>query len=446
MVQGCQTGQCVQSVGDPIDAALGNESEREVDYSGGAGSPLKFVRVYNYAGTLYGPSTPPGDLGQGWTHTYERRLWLYPGGATRALRPDGTHQTFVQLSGQYGEFGTSVDQLTPIQSGGTTTGWQLTEADGSQENYDTSGNLLSINFLGGASVAMSYSTSSTPASVAPYPGLLIAVADNFSHALNFTYNAQGQIVTMTDPSGAVFEYSSSSGLLSAVQFPDSSSEQYLYNESSHTSNTNIPLALTGIIDENGIRYATINYNSGAQAVSSQLAGGVDQFTVSDDPVSVYVNQGEHEQASVTDPLGNTRTYTYAADANDITRYEGISVVCPSCSDAPAGVTYDANGNIASTTDFDGHETVYAHDLTRNLETSRTEAYGTSQARTTTTQWDSTYRLPILISEYAGGTASGNPIRTTYFSYDGSGRWLTYIIGGSSFHPMSGCRRRVRWGV
>src|SRR6185437_4361905 len=75
-----------------------------------------------------------------------------------------------------------------------------------------------------------------------------------------------------------------------------------------------------------------------------------------------------------------------------------------------------NGNILIKTDFNGNQTNYSYDTTRNLETSRTEASGTSAARTITTQWSSSWRLPTLISEYAGETASGTPVRTTSFTY------------------------------
>src|SRR6185312_15161502 len=58
----------------------------------------------------------------------------------------------------------------------------------------------------------------------------------------------------------------------------------------------------------------------------------------------------------------------------------------------------------------------------NLETSRTEAYGTSQARTITTQWDPSWRQPDLITE---------PNRTTAFTYDSMGNVLTKTITDTS---------------
>lgn len=75
------------------------------------------------------------------------------------------------------------------------------------------------------------------------------------------------------------------------------------------------------------------------------------------------------------------------------------------------MAYDANGNVTRRTDFNNNVTTYSYDLSRNLETSRTEASGTSVARTINTTWHPTFRLPLQISE---------PGRTTAFSYDSSG--------------------------
>jgi YD repeat-containing protein len=85
------------------------------------------------------------------------------------------------------------------------------------------------------------------------------------------------------------------------------------------------------------------------------------------------------------------------------------------------------GYVASRTDYNNNVTQYTYDGSRGLETSRTEAYGTPRARTITTQWHTTYRLPVLISIYAGGSASGTPLRTTSFTYDSSGNALTRTV-------------------
>jgi RHS repeat-associated protein len=90
-----------------------------------------------------------------------------------------------------------------------------------------------------------------------------------------------------------------------------------------------------------------------------------------------------------------------------------------------GWSYDANGNVASQTDYNGNVTQFSYDLTRNLETSRTEAYGSSVARTITTQWDRNWRQPDLVTE---------PNRTTAFTYDGLGNVLTKTITDTTVTP------------
>ena len=67
-----------------------------------------------------------------------------------------------------------------------------------------------------------------------------------------------------------------------------------------------------------------------------------------------------------------------------------------------------SGNFESTTDFNGVETRYDHDVARTLETSRTEAYGTPRERTITTDWHSSVPAPEEINE---------PGRRTDVTYD-----------------------------
>jgi YD repeat-containing protein len=79
--------------------------------------------------------------------------------------------------------------------------------------------------------------------------------------------------------------------------------------------------------------------------------------------------------------------------------------------------YDANGNPASYTNRRGMVTSYTYDSVRNLETSRTEAYGTALARTITTTWHATYRQPATITE-PSGVAGVNLV--TEFTHDAAG--------------------------
>ena len=70
------------------------------------------------------------------------------------------------------------------------------------------------------------------------------------------------------------------------------------------------------------------------------------------------------QTTVKDPLGTLRTYTFVG-VGGLNRLQWVSPWCPTCIQY---ATYDANANVTSRTDFNGVETCYAYDLTRNLET------------------------------------------------------------------------------
>lgn len=89
---------------------------------------------------------------------------------------------------------------------------------------------------------------------------------------------------------------------------------------------------------------------------------------------------------MTDALGAARHYTFETHHGVIKVKSIQGSACPDCSGQTQANTYDANGNVASKTDFNGHVTTYTYDLTRNLETSCTEAVGKPEQRATTTQW------------------------------------------------------------
>lgn len=235
------------------------------------------------------------------------------------------------------------------------------------------------------------------------------------------------MATMTNPANGLYVYAyDTDGNLNTVTYPDGKTRTYLYNEQAHTQNTPQLRALTGIIDENNNRFATFGYNAAGLAISTEHAGGVERVTVN------YGTPPRIEQSSYTDPLTNITyvtifyvppTGTTVTDAFGATRgydfqsvqgvikHTGLTQPCASCGGDASNTAYDANGNIASQTDFNGNLTTYTYDLTRNLETRRTEAAGTPLARTTTTAWHPTFRLPTQITE---------PNRVTTFTYDAQG--------------------------
>ena len=259
---------------------------------------------------------------------------------------------------------------------------------------------------------------------------LTSVTDAFGRTLKLAYDSSGRLATLTDPSGGVYTYGYTSvNDLSSVTYPDQTVRTYIYNESGYFPQGYIePYVITGVVDESNTRFATFKYAIGTgqmvQVASSNLAGGVNQYSFT------YSTN----QTTVTDPLGTARTFAFTPLLG-VAKNTSVSQTCIiGCAGYSAATTYDASGNVASRKDFNGNVTNYTNDLTRDLELSRTEAYGTSQVRTITTSWNSSFRLPALISIYPNSTGTGTPLRTTAFSYDGNGNFLTKTITDTTVTP------------
>lgn len=392
------------SKANPCDVLTGNKRQVEVDYGGGAGG-LGFQRTYNsssYRALLPDPYGKP--LGEQWFGQYLQHL-LAPGGLNSsllyAIRPGGDVAVFSATNPgsttvTYSGDGEIKDRLMPVLDGsGAFIGWRYISANDDQELYDTSGRLLSIRTRGGVTQTLVYGTN----------GRVASVTDDFDHELTFQWDTASpprlSSVTLPDTGQIVFTYTGNN--LTQVTYPDTKTRQYLY-ELSGTGQQNL---LTGLTDEASTRYATWGYGTGNVVTSSAHAGGVDSYSLT------YNTNGTRV---VVDPVGTSRTYATQVIAGQ-RRYTGSSLKCHGCGEY-ASATFDAYGNFASKTNFAGIETRYTHDTARTLETSRTEAYGTARARTITTAWHSTFRLPTQIDE---------PGKRTTFTHDSNGNILTKTV-------------------
>ena len=403
-----------QIAGNPVSIASGNKFQQEVDIASAPHGTLGFQRYYN--------SVQIGsyELGLQWRHTYDRTATpaavATAGAIATVSRPDGKRFIFERLGATWTPDHDVADQLLPVVDGNNNLiGWRYVTTTDETEIYDATGKLQSITARNGITQTLVYSDSTMPG--VPKAGLLIQVTDSLGRSLGFVYDAQARIIKVTDQAGQPYLYGyDQAGNLVTVTYPDLLQRQYVYNESAHVQNANAPWLLTGIIDENGDRFATFSYDATGRAIATEHAGGVDRYQFS------YVGRWPAVTTVVTDPLGTQRTYDYSY-LNSHYSNTALSQPCVACGgNSGHSVAYDANGNAMAITDFNNVRTTFAYDLTRNLQTSRTEAAGTPQQRTITTQWHATYRLPTQITEPApGGT------KTTTFTYDSSGNMLTKSI-------------------
>jgi YD repeat-containing protein len=201
-----------------------------------------------------------------------------------------------------------------------------------------------------------------------------------------------------------YGYDSQQNLVSVI-WPDGAKRHYVY------ADPRFPHALTGLIDEDGQRYASWIYDANGRAISSEHANGVDRYLLG------YADNAA-PATTITDPLGTSRTWNFTI-VQSVFKNATVSQACGSCgSNITQSLRYDTNGDVISRTDFNNNVATYVFDSTRNLETSRTEAYGTPQSRTITTTWSTNFRLPTLITE---------PGRTTSYVYDDYGDVLSKTI-------------------
>jgi len=397
--------QTCPSVGNPIVLGSGEKRQQETDISSTGTSALSLTRFYSSSG-LYVPvsqaAKPGKEAKQLWRHSYMRQV-VSDGAVVTALRPDGSERHF-RGSGQLDALhqGTGRDTLSSIATG------YVYRGDEELEQYDLFGRLVRVVTASGASVYMVYSDSNTPIADAPAPGYLISVLDDFGRSVKLKYDWDGQWVASVDADGNQYSYSyGGKGLIVRVDNPDATFRTYTYGESTG------PYALTGIIDEAGVRYATYRYDANGFAVSTEHAGSVEK----------YVRTTTGSTINVVDPVGTTRSYQFQ-ELNGISRLISQSQPAGSgCNASSSALAYDAVGNISSEDDFNGNRTCYVQDA-RNNETTRIEGVPSTTvcssvtpvnvsiptgARRISTQWHSVWHFATRIAE---------PKKLTTFVYNG----------------------------
>lgn len=406
-------------IGNPITPGIGNKIAVETDYQDAGVFPLRLVRTYNsqFKGAM-------GLIGNGWTHSYQTSIQVITNSFVFVQRSNGQRLPYALIGGAWITDSDVPWILTQQKNDvGSTTGWTLIAEDDQMETYDASGKLLSIKDRSGITQTLTYSCTTvsatcpvvTPTAIAPYAGLPIQATDSFNRSLNFTYNHMGQMATLTGPDGNIIHYDYNViGNLVTVTYPDDTpsdltdnpKKTYVYGELANTANVSQPYALTGIIDENKVRYATYQYNASGKAIASEHAGGIDKYQLS------YVANSTR----VTDPLNSVYTTNFQTILGTVKSSGQNQPGGSGCTASASSLGYDDNGNIAYRIDFNGNRTHYSYDLARNLETSRTEGLtatgaNTPETRTISTEWHPTFRLPVKIIE---------PGLETAYSYDSRG--------------------------
>jgi len=375
----------VCTVGSPAIPGTGTKTLFERDESGSPDLPV----------TLAYQSYGAGGASQ-WTSNWQRSLDTSAAGNTTpqvsAVREDGSVVAFSGNGTAWTATG-SQDTLQSItDAGGNTTGWQYTVVGtGAVESYDANGKLQSVRDRDSRTTTLTYNASNQ----------LTKVTAPSGRSLGFSYDAQNRLAAVSAPDGATTKYAyNDMGMLSTLTRPDGATRQYLYED------TRFYAALTGILDEDGNRYATYAYDDQGRTITSGHAGGADLY---------QFQYGDNHQTTVTDPTGKTSVYTFLQQ-NGVLLPTSVSAPCGLCGSTRRSSSYDANNNLIQETDYLGNVTTHAYD-SQKREIRRVEGAGTPNARTITTVWHPQFwNLPTQIA---------SPTQLQNYSYDSNGNRLSY---------------------
>ena len=377
-------------VGEPIDINTGNVYQSVQDYSTAGSNPLGFTRYYNSFAALNGAAI---SLGTGWRSTYDRYLHFNSPTSVTAERETGQVVNFTLVGGVWSPDSDMDYKLT--QSGST---WTLTGPDDAVETYTANGSGLgllgTIQARDGYTQTLQYNASNQ----------LAQVTDSFGRALSFSYQ-NGLLSTLTTPDGLVLNYGYSGGLtgsneLATVAYPTAPQTSLAYDYYADG-------LLKDVTNQDSNRFVSYAYDSQNRATQVYMGGntGVGSETVGYDD-----SDGSR---TVTDASGLHTVYEF-------TTLQGVPKVTEIIREPSTGppttstYTYDANGYVASTTDWNGNATQYVNDA-HGQPLSITKAAGTPLASTTTFTYLPTFHLPVHIVA---------PGLTTNFTYDAHGNPLT----------------------
>ncbi|MFL6629281.1 MAG: hypothetical protein ACJ8G1_22770 [Vitreoscilla sp.] len=268
-----------------------------------------------------------------------------------------------------------------------------------ERQFDASGALVSVsNALGGG---LSYAYSSSVTASAPVVGLLTSVSDQFGRTVKFDYEQPTmggyapRITTVTAPDGQVTSaaYDPTYDNLVSLTWPDSRAETFLYERS------DLPWALTAIVDESNARYVSLGYDTLGRANSSQEGAGANSFSVPYDavpanaphwnvsetffeniPVVCRIRRVERSPMQpLIDPSGQSIVYTTGTANGQPVLLSQSQPAGSGCAASTSSMAYDAAGNETTHDDFNGNRTCYAYDLNRNLKTIVLEGLSTTTA-------------------------------------------------------------------
>jgi len=318
--------------------------------------------------------------------------------------------------------------------------WELDYPDGRRETYDRTGRLVSMIDPEDPRGTLTFSYGSTPSTGTLYqdPAVadpmfwrLVRVTDGSGRYVTFEYEnpPMWRVKRVRADDGTELlnlSYDAASRLVNMTRFGKVRS--FLYNEPANIGVSGVTgYWLTGVLDEDGRRYATYTYDGYGRVTGSWHGTDAGKVTVQ--------YPGDY-QSIVTDPSGGQTTYNYAQN-QPYRRVSGVS-----STDGSISLEFNAAHRIGARVDKRGMRTEYEYSADGSLETARNEAMNTPQQRRIETDWDPLTRLRT--AERIKATPPGGPVsllKDKRYRYVSGTRRLAGI---DEYDPASGAQRSINY--
>lgn len=409
---------CPDKTGDPIVMSLGSKVTSTTEFSLPGEMGLKFERFYdsNFNGGVanLGSWRTSVDFHLFFTNCTNEGETTCP--AVEFVRPDGSVLNFspttsvavpatgssTQLTGPFNGSGTAL--VTYNASNQT---YVVKDEDSHVLTFDSTGKLLSIMDLANIGWTITHPNANTIV-VTHTNGQYYTIAMvSGSQTLNSTMQW-----TVTDPGNNVYTYNSTYtlgsesvgaiGRVNSAIYPGSPATTISYTYQSPGTFATDELTE---VDYNGDAHDLTGYDTTTGlATSTSMADGSHKVSV------VYSSNSTGGVATLTNALGHVSVYQYDSDGLLVSLTGNATEHCAA---SYASSTYDANGNMSSSTDNKGNVTNYTY-ASNGLLQQTVENPGSSQV-VTNYSWDPTPGVDRLLSVTVPGYA-----QTTY-TYNTQGR-------------------------
>jgi RHS repeat-associated protein len=280
--------------------------------------------------------------------------------------------------------------------------WRLRLPGGEYREFDIDGRLLKIGQPSDPrlDVTLAYAN-----------GLPSTATDGQGRVLRFEYDGGKMLRRAVLPDGSAVNYGyDTERNLTGVVYPDNRVREYRYAEAGLIGDASQRHHLTGIIAEDGHRYASFKYDARGRAIESRAFGSPDNVTT--------VSYDSDTQSTVATDTGDTKTYTI-----QLGLYRRVTAVSSLGQSGQDGQTFDAQGRLTRSTDRLNTFTDYEYDATYGYRSAVIEAVGKPEQRRTEFVRDPTLnRLTEVRVRDAAGTLKSR----TQWTYDADGR-LTATI-------------------